>query len=254
MASRDAIEKLGSAFGFSGPFKPELKIYADEDILAMKDFVTGANIRDEHLTGVNLGDIQGKAIEAGDFRQVVEGDQSPEGQPLKFKTAIELGHIFKLNLRYTVPLKAHYLDANGKENPMVMGCYGIGVNRILAAAIEQSGDDKGIVWPKNISPYQIHVILIDAKDEQSREIVKILANSSELASKGADILVDDRADSAGVKFNDADLIGIPLRIILGPKNLKNGKVELKLRKTGELSLVDIQKLVPEVLSFLDKLA
>ena len=254
MASRDAIEKLGSAFGFSGPFSADLKVYVDEDILEMSRFVTGADVRDTHLMDVQLGDIKGKEIYAGDFRQVVEGDVSPDGKPLKFKTAIELGHIFKLNLRYTKPLEANYLDANGKENPLVMGCYGIGVNRILAAAIEQYGDEKGIIWPKNISPYQIQIILIDPKDEQSREIVKNLMNSPELAAQGVDILVDDRADSAGIKFNDADLLGIPLRIILGPKNLKNGKAEIKLRKTGEQSLVDIPKLVPEVLSFLDKLA
>ena len=259
LASREKIESLGTSFGFSGPIGlGNIPFYVDEDVLSMKGFVIGANQKDHHLINVNLSDIKQdnptRQIISGDFRQVVEGDRSPEGQPLKFRTAIELGHIFKLNLRYTKPLEANYLDANGKENPLVMGCYGIGVNRILAAAIEQYGDEKGIIWPKNISPYQIQVILIDPKDEQSREIVKNLMNSPELAAQGTDILVDDRTDSAGIKFNDADLLGIPLRIILGPKNLKNGKVEIKLRKTGEQSLVDIPKLVPEILSFLDKLA
>ena len=253
MASREAIEKLGMAFGFSGPFGADLKTYLDEDILGMKDFVTGANIQDHHLVNVNLGDIRGTEKQVGDFRQVVEGDRSSEGKPLHFKTAIELGHIFKLNLRYSKPMEAKFLDAAGKENPMIMGCYGIGVNRILAAAIEQLGDEKGIVWPKNISPFQVQVILIDSKDEQSRQIVETLAKAPELASRGVDILVDDRADTAGVKFNDADLIGIPLRIILGPKNLKNGKAEIKLRKTGEIALVDVSNLVQETLRFLDKL-
>ena len=151
-------------------------------------------------------------------------------------------------------MKAQYVDVDGKEKPMIMGCYGIGVNRILAAAIEQCGDDKGIVWPKNISPFQVQVILIDAKDERSRQIVETLAGSQELAARGVDILVDDRPDSAGVKFNDADLVGIPLRVILGPKNLKNGKAEIKLRKTGEQALVDIPNLDQEILRFLDKLA
>ena len=254
MASRDAIEKLGSAFGFSGPFSPNLKIYIDEDILEMKDFITGANAPDHHLVNVNLGDITGKDIEAGDFRQVAQGDFSESNEALKFRTAIELGHIFKLNLRYSKPMKAHFLDANGKENPVIMGCYGIGVNRILAAAIEQYGDEKGIVWPKNISPFQVHVILIDPKDAQSQEIIQALKSSRELESKEVDFLIDDRQDSAGVKFNDADLLGIPLRLILGPKNLKNGKAELKLRSSGESFLVDIAAIPSEITRLLDKLA
>jgi len=254
MASRDAIEKLGSAFGFSGPFSGDLKVYVDEDILEMKDFVTGANSRDHHLVNVNLGDIKGKEIQVDDFRQVVEGDRSPDGKTLIFKTAIELGHIFKLNLRYSRPMNAVFLDANGKENPMIMGCYGIGVNRILAAAIEQSSDEKGIIWPKNISPYQVQVVVLDPKDTQAREIVSQLIDSKELADKGADLLIDDREDSAGVKFNDADLLGIPLRLILGPKNLKNGKAEIRLRKTGQATLVDIPDIIKELLAQLDKIA
>lgn len=253
MASRDAIEKLGSAFGFSGPFSAGLNVYVDEDVLEMEDFITGANERDYHLTGVNLGDVKGAAILAGDFRQVIEGDLSTDGQPLHFKTAIELGHIFKLNLRYSVPLKAHFLDETQQEHPVIMGCYGIGVNRILAAAIEQYGDDKGIVWPKAISPFQVLVVMIDSKDPQSQEIATALENAPELAARGADVLVDDRADTAGVKFNDADLVGFPLRVILGPKNLKNGKVEIKIRKTGEIVLVDAASVLPEVLKQLDKI-
>ncbi len=254
MASRDAIEKLGSAFGFSGPFKADLKLYVDEDILEMKDFITGANERDQHFVNVNLGDIQGMDIQVGDYRQVAEGDVSADGQKLHFKTAIELGHIFKLNLRYSKPMKANVLDASGKEIPMIMGCYGIGVNRILAAAIEQSSDEKGIIWPKNISPYQVEVVMIDSKDTQSQEIVSQLINSKELMTAGVDFLIDDRDDSAGIKFNDADLLGIPVRLILGPKNLKNGKVEIKLRKTGQAVLADIPNAVQEILAQLDKIA
>jgi prolyl-tRNA synthetase len=261
MAPKQAIEQLGSSFGFTGPLGlNDIKFYIDEDVLQLHDFVVGANEHDQHYIDMNLDDIcflsrreRNRPIIIGDFRQVVEGDVSPDGQPLRFRTAIELGHIFKLNLRYTIPLKAGFLDANGRENPIIMGCYGIGVNRILAAAIEQWGDDKGIVWPKNISPYQLEVILIDAKDAQSHEVLKVLSDSRELALRGVDILVDDRSDSAGVKFNDADLIGIPLRITLGPRNLKTGKVEIKLRKTGEMVLVDIPKMIPEVVSFLDSL-
>ena len=254
MASRDSIEKLGSAFGFSGPYYADLKLYIDEDILEMKDFITGANERDYHFVGVYLGDLLGKNRQVGDFRQVVEGDVSLENKPLRFRTAIELGHIFKLNLRYSQPMKANVLDALGKERPLIMGCYGIGVNRILAAAIEQCGDEKGIVWPKNISPYQVEIVLIDSKDAQSQEIVSQLLDSKKLIESGVDFLIDDREDSAGIKFNDADLVGIPLRLILGPKNLKNGKVELKVRKTGQASLVDIPNAAQEILSQLDKIA
>lgn len=254
MASRDAIEKLGFSFGFSGPFGTKLKIYADEDILGMSHFVTGANVQDAHLVDVGLGDIQGESISVGDFRQVVESDLSPSGDKLHFRTAIELGHIFKLNLRYSKPMKAHYLDAQGKENPLIMGCYGIGVNRILAASIEQSADEKGIVWPKNISPYQVHVVLIDTKDAQCAEVCKTIVEDPELEKMGVDFLVDDRAESAGVKFNDADLIGLPVRVILGPKNLKNGKVEIKLRKTGEALLVDVSQAAAEIRKIIDKLA
>lgn len=258
MASRESIEKLGVAFGFSGPLPPSagghlMKMYIDEDVLEMKNFITGANVQDHHFVNVNLGDIRGREKQIGDFRQVTEGDVSSDGQKLHFKTAIELGHIFKLNLRYSKPLKAHYLDETGKEKPLIMGCYGIGVNRILAAAIEQHGDEKGIVWPKNISPFQILVVIIDTQDPLSREIARELLDSPELKARGADILVDDRAESAGVKFNDADLIGIPLRVVLGPKNLKNGKVELKIRKTGEMSLVDRPALTSEILKILDKI-
>ena len=254
MASRDSIEKLGSAFGFSGPFKSDLSLYVDEDILTMKDFITGADERDYHRIDVNLGDIAGKDIRVGDFRQVVEGDVSVEGQPLHFKTAIELGHIFKLNLRYSKPMKANVLDASGKEIPMLMGCYGIGVNRILAAAVEQYGDEKGIIWPKNISPYQVEIVVMDPKDEQSSKIIAELLQNKELGRAGADFLIDDREGSAGIKFNDADLLGIPLRLILGPKNLKNGQVELKVRKTGQITLVDIPNTASEILAQLDKIA
>ena len=254
LASRESIEKLGMAFGFSGPFGTDLMTYLDEDVLEMRNFVTGANVQDHHLINVNLGDIRGSQKHIGDFRQVTEGDQTPDGKRLHFKTAIELGHIFKLNLRYSKPLKAHYLDETGKEKPLLMGCYGIGVNRILAAAIEQHGDDKGIVWPKNISPFQILVVMIDPQDVESQAIVQELLDSPALKALDADILVDDRAESAGVKFNDADLIGIPLRVILGPKNLKNGKVELKVRKTGEVSLIDRAQVVKEVAARLDKIS
>lgn len=254
LATPATIEACDSSFGFSGPLGLKgIPFYVDEEVLNLKDFVVGANEHEFHLVDFNLADIQNdnpkRKIVVGDFRQAVEGDKcvvDGKEAPLKFRTAIELGHIFKLNLRYSVPMKANFLDNTGKENPMIMGCYGIGVNRILAAAIEQCADEKGIVWPKNISPFQVHVILIDSKDAQSRQIAESL-------EKNFDALVDDRNETAGVKFNDADLIGIPLRVVLGPKNLKNGKAEIKLRKTGEQILVDLTDLSNQVLRHFSQL-
>ncbi|MBI2095306.1 MAG: proline--tRNA ligase, partial [Candidatus Omnitrophica bacterium] len=260
LAPREIIDQK-SAFGFTGPLGlKDMKFYIDEDVLEMKDFVVGANEAEQHFVGMNWEDIlftsrseRDRVKIVGDFRQAVEGDLSPEGKPLKFRTAIELGHIFKLNLRYSVPLKAQYLNVEGKLNPLIMGCYGIGVNRILAAAIEQHADDKGIVWPRSISPFQAHVVMLDPEDAQSRRIVEEIEGSGELKAAGVDILVDDRKETAGVKFNDADLIGIPLRVILGQRNLKLGKAELKIRKTAETRLVDTPVLVPAILETLNKL-
>ncbi len=274
LASHETISKIGSVYGYSGPiglsYQLDIPIYIDEDVLMMKDFVVGANQKDMHLIDFNVTDIINYysehypevEIRVGDYRQVIEGDKGyqtwdirtnrGEGEcVLNFKTAIELGHIFKLNLRYSEKLGAKFLDSDGKEKLLIMGCYGIGVNRILAAAIEQHADDKGIVWPKNISPFQVLIILIDAKDPESNKIAEHLAD--ELAKRGVDALMDDRNETAGVKFNDADLIGIPLRVILGPKNLKSKKAEIKLRKTKETILVDVPDLPSETLKHLDKL-
>lgn len=260
LASREAIKRLGSAFGFSGPLGlKQVPFYIDADVLLMKDFVVGANEDATHLVDVNLLDIlhedpKRKTL-VGDFRQVLEDDKTPDGkETIHIRMAIELGHIFKLNRRYSAPMKARVLDEKGKENLMIMGCYGIGVNRILAAAIEQHGDEKGVVWPKNISPFQLLVVMLDPKDAKSQEIVETLLNSPALKQRQVDILVDDRPESAGVKFNDADLIGIPLRVILGPKNLKDNNAELKIRKTSQVLLVEIPNLIPAVLGALDKIA
>ena len=254
LASRDTIDRCGSAFGFSGPLGLKLPLHVDEDILRMKDFVAGANRKDTHLVDVNAGDLAAEPdARVGDYRQVIEGDRAVSGAPLELRTAIELGHIFKLNLRYSVPLKAHFLDADGKEKPLIMGCYGIGINRILAAAIEEHADGKGIIWPASIAPYQVVVILVDQKDAATKQVIDKLFNSSILQQSGIDILVDDRTDSAGVKFNDADLIGFPVRMVVGPRNLKEGKVEIKFRKTGEMNLVAAHTLDSELIRALDKI-
>lgn len=259
LASIETIEKCGSAFGFSGPFGLSgMPFYIDEDVLSMKDFVTGANEKGVHYLEVNLADIvddlPDRPIVFGDFRQVVQGDKGVNGEELHFKTAIELGHIFKLNLRYSDPMKAVFIDTEGNEKPMIMGCYGIGVNRILAAAVEQSATEKSLLWPKNIAPFAVHVVLMDPDDEKALSVLKSLTDDPKLLEAGVDFLVDDRKDaSAGVKFNDADLVGIPLRVILGPKNLKADKAEIKILKTQEVRLVDLKDLPKQIMECLDSL-
>lgn len=259
LASADSIDQTGSAFGYSGPLGlGDMPFYMDEDVATMKDFVVGANEDQAHLVDVNLDDIvsenRNRKIILGDFRQALEGDRGPHGEELLFKTAIELGHIFKLNRRYSEPLKASYLDAEGHEQAALMGCYGIGVNRILAAAIEQHADEKGIIWPKNISPFQVLILMLDPKDTDALDLAQGIENSHKLKSLGIDVLVDDRPDTAGIKFNDADLIGIPMRVVLGSKNLKVGKVEIKIRKTSEVILVDKSEVIDKIPELLDKIS
>ncbi len=256
LASRSAIERAGFCFGFSGPIGLKLPLYVDADVLQMKGLVIGANETDYHLIDAHVADFTRScesALEIGDFRQVVEGDSSADGKSkLIFKTAIELGHIFKLNRRYSEPLKAHFLNENGKTNPILMGCYGIGINRILAAAIEQTANDKGIIWPKSISPFQVLVTLLDPADPQSIEIVERVTTG--LEKRSIDYLVDDRPETPGVKFNDADLIGIPLRLTLGSRGLKAGKVELKVLRTGAMTPVAVASDIAQAIQDqLDKL-
>ena len=223
--------------GFIGPVKLDMKIYADHEVAAMHNFVTGANAKDAHYNGVQFErDIQ--AAQVGDLREVQEGDPCPrcEGGSYQIKRGIEVGHIFILGTKYSSAMKAHYLDEHGKENPMIMGCYGIGVGRTAAAAIEQNHDDKGIVWPSPLAPFQVVIIPVKFEEDKQRaaceEAYKILQDL------GIETLMDDRPERLGVKFKDAELLGIPLQVIIGPKNLDNGQVEIKSRKTGVSELID----------------
>lgn len=257
LAPRDAMEALGTAFGFSGPFGLNgIPFYADEDVIAMRDFVTGSNVADHHLVGVTVEDIfsQGRRITIGDYRHAVPGDAGElDGKPvpLSFHTAIELGHIFKLNLRYSEPMRACYLDASGKEKPLVMGCYGIGVNRIFAAAIEQGATDKAFAWPTTaISPFEVLLLPLRMDDEPTRMAAESLYTA--LMAKGRDAGMDDRPVSAGIKFNDADLIGVPIEVIIGPKNLASGEIEIRFRADGTSRLVKTEDAVKEIENLLDK--
>lgn len=225
--------------GFAGPVGLDIPIYADWDVEGVADGVCGANEGDKHLKNVNLN-RDFKVTQFGDLRVVKVGDLAADGSgALEIKTTMEVGHIFKLGTRYTEALNAVYLDENGKQQTIIMGCYGIGVNRILAAAIEEYHDDKGICWPKAIAPFQVAVLTLNQKDDQVCEAAEKIY--SELKAAGVDVLYDDRDERAGVKFKDADLIGIPTQIILGERNLKEGLIEIKTRSTGEAEKIALDQ-------------
>jgi len=231
--------------GFVGPVGLNLKVYADREIPLMRNCVTGANKKDTHHMGVQPDrDITLERV--GDLRLAQEGDPCPKcaDGAIKIKRGIEVGHIFILGDKYSVALKAHFLDPQGKERPMQMGCYGIGVGRTAAAAIEQNHDGKGIIWPRAIAPFQVIVIPVNFAVDAIRCAAESLYQA--LCEQDIDTLLDDRPDRAGVKFKDADLIGIPLQIIIGGKNLEQGKVEIKIRKTNEAHLYDLPGVLEKI--------
>ena len=250
MATEDIIKKAtGGPLGFSGPVGlKELEIIADNAIKGMVDFVAGANKKDKHFIDVNI-DRDFKVKEWADLRMITDNDKCPKcSKNIKIEHAIEMGHVFKLGLKYSKAMKAEFLDEDGKLKPYVMGCYGIGVNRIIAAAIELSNDKKGIIWPLSIAPFQVIIVPINYEKEDVRTVADELYNS--LKDKGIEVLLDDRNESAGVKFNDAELIGIPFAIVIGQRGLKKGVVEVKNRATGKVLEVKKQDLPDEILTFL----
>jgi prolyl-tRNA synthetase len=250
LAEPALIEKVtGCSVGFTGPAGLiGVRIIADYGVKNMVNFATGANAKDRHLINVNL-ERDFKPESFADLRYVREGDPCPHcKKKIKIKPALEIGHVFKLGTKYSKALNANFLDADGKEKPFIMGCYGIGVNRIIAAAIEQSHDEKGIIWPASISPFQVLILPVNVSHSETRAVSDEIYRK--LSEEGVEALYDDRDERAGVKFNDADLLGIPLQVIIGEKNLKTGKVELKNRRTKEVKLIDKSEIVPDVLSLL----
>ncbi len=230
----EILQAFGAEGGSLGPVGFGGQIVADE-LLREGQFVAGANRTGFHLRGVE----HGRDFEArfADLRQPREGDRCPKcGGALSFQTAIELGHIFKLGTRYSVPLDATFLDEDGKEKPLVMGSYGIGPARLMAAVVEQSHDEHGIVWPPSIAPYDVHVVALPGVDEQALEAAEALS------AAGLDVLLDDRDLRAGEKFADADLFGIPTRVTVGKKTLEDGAVDVRDRRTGQEERVDVAAL------------
>ncbi|MBM4283971.1 MAG: proline--tRNA ligase [Deltaproteobacteria bacterium] len=250
LAGPEQVRELtGAQVGFAGPLGLAIPLYADQAVAALPRMVTGANRDGHHLTGVNLArDVN--PVRVADLRVVTERDPCPRcGRALTILRGIEVGHIFKLGLKYSQSLKATYLDAEGREQFIFMGCYGIGVSRIVAAAIEQGHDADGIIWPAALAPAPVVLIPISLTDAPTREAAGKLHDDLEAA--GLEVLLDDRDERPGVKFKDADLLGIPWRLVVGPKTLEKGQVELRHRRTRETVFVpvgDASRFVREKLS------
>ena len=249
MATEDRVREVtGAPVGFAGPVGLEgVKIYADFSVRDIVDGVTGANKKDLHIKNVNPGrDFE---CTYHDLRTVVEGDACPRcGEAMEIKRGIEVGHVFKLGTKYSKAMKAEFLDENGKAQTMIMGCYGIGVGRTAAASIEQNNDEYGIIWPKQIAPFHCIVAPLDLKDEEVMEVAENIYK--ELQDKGVEVVIDDRDLRAGAKFKDAELIGIPVRVTIGCKGLKDGIVEVVERSSGEKLSVKPDEAVSKVLDLL----
>lgn len=251
MASNEAIQKhLGSAAGYVGPVGVKnVRIIADREVPLMVNAVCGANKEEHHIKNVNPG-RDFSIEETVDIRLVEAGEACPEcREKLLSARGIEAGQIFKLGTKYSQSMGAKYLDENGKEQLMVMGCYGIGVGRTMAAAIEQNHDADGIIWPIAIAPY--HVVVVPVSDRESDQMQAAEKIYQDLLAKGLEAVIDDRKERPGVKFKDADLIGYPIRVTIGAKTLAEGKVEVKIRATGGVHLVEIDQVVPYVLDKLN---
>lgn len=235
MATEEQLAAAGTVGGYMGPVGIENKkviVVVDATVMKMHNVCCGANKEGYHFINVNPGrDFTPTYV--ADIRLIQEGDPCPHcGGEVSKARGIEVGQVFKLFTKYSSALKATYLDENGKEQPMVMGCYGVGVSRTMAAAIEQNYDDNGIIWPIEIAPYHVLVVPVNTKDEASA--AKAEEIYMQLKKAGLETVIDDRNERPGVKFKDADLIGYPLRVVVGPKTLTEGKLEVKIRKTGEI--------------------
>jgi len=231
------LRVTGAPSGFAGPVGLKLRLLADFEVRGMADFIVGANEKDAHLTGVNIG--RDFSVENfADLRQAVAGDGCPRcNGKLESWRGIEVGHVFKLGTKYSAALGATVLDEKGEERTLFMGCYGIGVGRTVAAAIEQNNDANGIIWPMPIAPFQVIVTMVNPKEDEVRLAAEKLYE--ELLGLGVEALLDDRDERPGSKFKDADLIGIPLRVTVGARGLKEGALELQDRRSGERTMLPI---------------
>jgi len=249
LAEPEVVEKVtGAPVGFAGPLGLKVPLYADTAVSEMSGFVTGGNAADVHTKGVDLSDFSVEVF--GDLREAQPGDPCPRcGGSLTFLRGIEVGHIFYLGTKYSEAMKAHYLDENGAEKVIEMGCYGIGVGRTAAAAIEQNHDENGIIWPVPIAPFAVSLLSLDPGKEEIHAVAEKIYD--DLTQAGVEVLFDEREERPGVKFNDADLLGMPLRVTVGGRGVKEGVAELKERASGKESKVALDKVVEEVEAFLE---
>lgn len=251
LAGESVIEEVtGGPLGFSGPIGLTVPLYADRDVMFMEDFVVGGNGRDVHIVNANTGDFSVKGFY--DIKVAVAGDKCPRcNGKLTLTRGIEVGHVFKLGLKYSKAMNATYLDKEGKEQFMVMGCYGIGVGRTVAAAIEQGNDENGMILPAAIAPFEVNVLPVNTSHAESMELARTVYK--ELLDKGIDTLLDDRDERPGVKFKDCDLMGIPLRVTIGERNLKEGLVEIKLRSEKTSEKIPKENIIEKVVEHVQKL-
>jgi prolyl-tRNA synthetase len=250
LASPEVIEKItGAKVGFAGPVGLSGKVskmIIDHAVAAMAIGITGANKTDHHTKNVVPGrdfPLTGANIAIADIRNAVEGD-THGGKKLLFKRGIEVGQVFKLGTKYSTKLKCNFLDESGREKPCIMGCYGIGVNRIVASLIEQSHDKDGIIWNKTIAPYTVAILPLNTAHQASMQAAEQIYK--ELTAAGIECILDDRPERAGVKFKDSDLIGFPIQIIIGEKRIATGEVEIKDRKTKEIKVVKVSEVKGDV--------
>lgn len=249
LASFDEVERVTHArVGFAGPIGLECPIIMDREVANMKNFIVGANKTDHHIKNVNLKDFTVETV--ADIAQVHEGDICPKcGKPLKFCKGIEVGNTFKLGTKYAKALGLEYQDVNNKLHPVEMGCYGFGLERCMAAIVEQHNDASGIIWPTSVAPFEVAVVVVSSKDDEQMRIGNELYEA--LKKEGIDVLLDDRKERPGVKFKDMELIGIPYRITVG-RGIKDGNVEFRARTADENSDVSLHEIVDMVKKELQK--
>ena len=250
LAEPHIVRQLTNAeVGFAGPIGLEIPVYADKEVELMKNFIVGANETDMHYKNVNIGrDFTPHTV--ADIRTITEGDACPKcGKPIKTAQGIEVGHIFKLGTKYSKALGLTAQTETGEEKTVIMGCYGIGVTRCLAASVEQNNDESGIIWHVSIAPFEAIVIPVNAKNEEQTEAAEKIYN--ELKAKGIDALIDDRNERPGVKFKDADLIGIPVRIVVG-KKIGGGIVEYKLRHEETAVEMPVSEAIESACEFINE--
>ena len=244
MADEEMVKAVtGAEVGFAGPIGIKADyLFIDQEVVDQRNVIIGANKTNYHIQNANFGrDFDGVV---GDFRNVQEGDRCPKcGAPLEIMRGVEVGHIFKLGTKYSESMGATFLDKNGKSQPIIMGCYGIGVERTVAAIIEQHHDENGIIWPLAVAPYHVVVVPVNVKKEEHLENAEKIYE--ELKAAGVEVLLDDRNERAGFKFKDSDLLGIPMRITVG-KDIVDGKVEFKLRSEDDKEIIAVEEVLDRV--------